>query len=131
MQTTPIVMDGITYRVRTVYNTMERSFQLTEGPNAGNMLSTRRERDLLGTAYSYELQIEADPAYPEEYDGFYEAISAPVDSHTLTLPYGQGTITFEAMIQSGTDVYKGIMGGKKRWGNLTVVYTPIEVQRTE
>lgn len=130
MITTPIIMDGITYRVRTVYNTMERTFSLVEGPNAGTMLSTRRERDLLGTGYSYEMQIEADPAAADDYNAFYEAISAPVPTHEITMPYGNSTITFNAMITGGTDIYYGIIGGVKRWGGLTLTFTPVEVQRT-
>ena len=34
---------------------------------------------------------------------FYEAISAPVDSHSLTVPYAQGTLTFEAYVANGDD----------------------------
>lgn len=127
---TPIVMDGVTYRVRVVYDSMERAFSLLEGPNAGDMLSGRHERDLLGTRYGYAMQVEPDPAHPEDYDAFFQAISAPVDSHEITLPYGQTTITYEAMIESGRDTYAGILGGKKRWKGLQVNYKPIEPQRT-
>lgn len=127
---TPIVMDGTTYRVRVVFDSMRRSFELREGPNAGDMLSGRHERDLLGTGYGYTMQVEPDPAYPEDYDAFYEAISAPVDSHQITLPYGQTTITYEAMVESGRDTYAGILGGKKRWKGLQINYRPIELQRT-
>lgn len=127
---TPIAMDGITYRVRVVYDSMERSFALREGPNAGDMLSGRHERDLLGTEYGYAMLVEPDPAHPEDYDAFFEAISAPVDSHEVTLPYGQSTITYEAMIDSGRDTYGGILGGKKRWKGLRVNYKPVEPQKT-
>ena len=34
--------------------------------------------------------LSEDPAAPEDYDAFFEAISAPVEAHTVTLPYGQG-----------------------------------------
>lgn len=127
--TTPIIMDGVTYRVRVVYDTMKRSFELVEGKNAGTMLSGRDERDLLGTKYGYVMAIEPDPAYPQEYDKFYEAISAPVDTHQITLPYGQSTITYEAKIENGTDTWGGKLGGSNRWKGLTVNYKPIEPQR--
>lgn len=127
---TPIVMDGITYRVRVIYDSMARAFSLLEGPNAGDMLSGRHERDLLGTRYGYSMQVEPDPAHPEDYDAFYDAVSAPVDSHQITLPYGQSTISYEAMIESGQDTYAGILGGKQRWKGLQINYRPIEPQRT-
>lgn len=122
-------MDGTTYRVRIVYDTLIRSFELLEGVNAGEMLSGRHERDLLGTGYTYQMQVEPDPRYPTDYDAFFEAISAPVDSHTIIMPYGQTTITYEAMVESGQDTYRGIVSGRTRWRGLTVQYRYIEPQR--
>ena len=122
-------MDGTTYRVRIVYDTLVRSFELLEGVNAGEMLSGRHERDLLGTGYTYQMQVEPDPRYPTDYDAFFEAISAPVDSHTIIMPYGQTTITYEAMVESGQDTYRGIVGGRTKWRGLTVHYRYIEPQR--
>ena len=122
-------MDGTTYRVRIVYDTLVRSFELLEGVNAGEMLSGRHERDLLGTGYTYQMQVEPDPRYPTDYDSFFEAISAPVDSHTIIMPYGQTNITYEAMVESGQDTYRGIVGGRTKWRGLTVQYRYIEPQR--
>ena len=122
-------MDGTTYRVRIVYDTLIRSFELLEGVNAGEMLSGRHERDLLGTGYTYQKPVEPDPRYPTDYDAFFEAISAPVDSHTIIMPYGQTTITYEAMVESGQDTYRGIVGGRTKWRGLTVQYRYIEPQR--
>ena len=122
-------MDGTTYRVRIVYDTLVRSFELLEGVNAGEMLSGRHERDLLGTGYTYQMQVEPDPRYPTDYDAFFEAISAPVDSHTIIMPYGQSTITYEAMVESGQDTYQGTVAGQTKWRGLTVQYRYIEPQR--
>lgn len=124
-----ITMDGIHYRVRVVFDSLERAFDLLSGPNAGNMLTGRRERDLLGTGYSYSMEVSPDPRFPSDYDAFYEAISAPVDSHTVTLPYGQGTITYEASVDSGKDKYHGKVGSTNRWRSLSVQFDYIEPQR--
>lgn len=123
-------MDGTTYHVRIVYDTLVRAFELMEGVNAGEMISGRHERDLLGTGYTYQMQVEPDPRYPQDYDAFFHAISAPVNSHTIVMPYGQTTITYEAMIESGQDTYQGMMAGRARWRGLTVQYRYIEPQRT-
>ena len=123
-------MDGTTYHVRIVYDTLVRTFELMEGVNAGEMISGRHERDLLGTGYTYQMQVEPDPRYPQDYDAFFHAISAPVDSHTIVMPYGQTTITYEAMIESGQDTYQGMVAGRARWRGLTVQYRYIEPQRT-
>lgn len=124
-----ILMDGTLYRVRVVYNTMERSFSLRSGENEDYMISGRHHRDLLGTAYAYEMGIEPNPAYPEDYDAFYQSVSAPVDSHAVTLPYGQETITFQAEVSSGKDAWTGKLAGKNRWTGLKIRFSPISLQR--
>lgn len=126
----PLVMDGTTYRVAIVYDTILRHFELVEGPNAEDMMSGRHERDLLGTRFSYQLQVEADRDHPEDYDAFYNAITDPnVPNHTITLPFGQSTITYEAQIISGDDLYKGPVNGYKRYTGLVVNYSPTRLQR--
>lgn len=124
-----ITMDGTLYRVRIKYPSLERSFRLLSGENAGSMKTGREDRDLLGTGYTYEMQVEPDPAYYADYDAFYEAISAPVESHTITLPYGQSTMTFQARVDSGKDSSLGKIGGVQRWTGLTVSFAYLYPQR--
>lgn len=124
-----IVMDQVTYHLRVKYETIGRSFHLDDGDNADYMLSGLYKRDLLGTYYDYSMEVEPDPMYPADYDNFFEAITAPVDSHSLTLPYGQSTITFNAMVTSGSDLYRGKVAGFNRWGGLQVQFTAQKPQR--
>lgn len=124
-----ITMDGIHYRVRIIFDSLKRSFELLSGPNAGNMLTGRKERDLLGTGFSYQLEVAPDPRFPGDYDAFYDAISSPVESHTIIMPYGQTTIQYDAAIKSGQDLYHGQIGGVNRWRKLTVKYEYIEPQK--
>lgn len=118
-----ITMDGVVYRLFVRYESLGRSFRLEDGDNAGKMLSGYQKRDLIGTYYDYSMQVDPDPAAPGDYDAFFDAISAPVDSHSLTLPYGQSTITFDAMVTSGDDAYQGKVAGRQRWGGLQVQFT--------
>ena len=111
-----VIMDGVSYRLNVRYETLGRSFRLDEGQNAGKMLSGDYTRDLMGTYY--------------DYDAFFDAISAPVKSHSLTLPYGQSTITFGAMVSVGTDLYQGKVANRTRWGGLQVQFTAKKPQRT-
>lgn len=128
--TEPIILDGVIYRVRMKYPGRERSFELLSGKNAGTSLAVREIRDLLGTAYSFKMEIEADPAYPQDYDNFYWAISAPVDYHVIVLPFGQTTMGFEAKVTSGTDIDYGVQSGHRRYKGLTINFTPMQPQRT-
>lgn len=124
-----LVVDGTAYRVRVVYNSLVRAFELREGPNAGDMLSGRHERDLIGTKYTYEMEIEPDPRYQSDYDALYDKLSDPVTSHTVTVPYGQSTLTYAAMIERGSDTYKGEFAAQRRWGGLTVAFKALTVQK--
>ena len=125
-----VQLDGKLYHVRLAFDTYLESFRLIEGPNAGDMLSGRHERDLLGTEYSHQFGVEMDPANPEDYDEFYHAISAPVASHTVVVPHGQGVLSYQAMVQSGQKKLRWKVAGKLWWYGLVVNYSPLEPQRT-
>lgn len=125
-----ITIDGIEYAVRIKYETLERDFAIMEGNNSGVSITGRTIPDVYGTKYAYSVQVEPNPSNPSAYDAFYEKISEPVDYHTVVLPYGQSTMTFQARILSGKDVFTGMMGGYNRWKGLSVTFSPIEPQRT-
>lgn len=124
-----LTVDGIEYRVRVVYGSLSRRFEVVEGPNSGTAITAKAIRDILGTGYSYTMNVEPDPAFPQDYDEFYQAITAPVESHVIELPYGQTTMQFEAMVQSGEDSMGATLGGVTRWHGLSVTFVPLRLQR--
>lgn len=126
---TGIQMDGVHYRVRVVYDTLQESARLPDGPNAGDMLSGRYERDLVGTYYDHQMDVEPDPRYPGDYDAFFAAITAPVATHTVVMPHGQRTITYQAMVYSAQHTSRGKMAGKRRWHGLSVQFQANAPQR--
>lgn len=124
-----ITMDGVPYRLRVKLGTLRRSFRIEESERSGMVKSGEEFRDIIGTYYDYTMDVEPDPAAPEDYDAFFEAISAPVESHTVTLPYGQGTITYQAMVSAGEDKQRDKVAGVTRWTGLTVTFTAKMPQR--
>lgn len=122
-------MDGVPYRVRVPTGGLKRSFDVLDGPNAGRMLGGRMTRDVVGTFYNYQLEISRDGASLEEYDRLFEVLSAPVDSHTVTFPYGQDTLTFEAYVTKGNDSLLRKNKGKSYWGGLSVQFVAMAPQR--
>lgn len=117
---TGLTVDNVYYNVAVTFDSMERSFELIEGTNGGTAITGRAIRDILGTSYSYSMNVEPRDGYESDYDDFYYAITAPVDFHNVVVPFGQNLFAFEAKITSGTDTYKGNYGGTEHWGGLKV-----------
>jgi len=114
----PITLDGRTYTSIHVKK-ITRSFSVLDGENAGRVMSGAMQRDVIGTYYNYQAEIDGDAVNRWEYDDFWEAISAPVDSHTLVVPYAQETLTFQAYVSQGQDELLVMEPAANRWGNLS------------
>lgn len=123
-------LDGRAYNMIVPADGIKRSFQVLDGDNAGRTLSGIMSRDIIGTYYNYSLTVQPHGNDPAEYDAFYEAISAPVDSHSLRFPYGQSTLTFQAYITSGEDTLQFQENGQNYWGGLTINFIAMGPQRT-
>lgn len=124
-----IIMDGVAYRVRVKLGTLEESFRIEDGDNAGTAMSGDTIRDVVGTYYDHTLEVEADPEAPGDYDAFFQAISAPVESHSITLPHQNSTITYEAMVTSGRHTKKDRIRDRTRWTGLKVEFVAKKPQR--
>ena len=123
----PITMDGVTYSTLHVVS-LKRSFSVLDGENAGRVQTGRMDRDIIGTYYNYQVEIDPD-ASREDYDACFWAISAPVDSHTLVVPFAQSTLTFEAYVSQGQDELTFMEDNANRWENLGFNFIAMEPQR--
>lgn len=124
-----INMDGVDYRVYIAYPSRVMDFEILEGPNSGKSLNAREIRDIAGTKYNYTMTVQPDPDNPEDFDALYYAISAPVASHMVTMPFGQDVITFEAVVRSGRITDHGYRAGFRRWKDMQISLEAIEPQR--
>lgn len=107
---------------------LQRSFRIPDGPNAGEMLSGEHERDLIGTYYDYDLILSVENLAANEYDALFETLSAPVNSHSVEMPYGMSSLTFVAMIEAGKDELIPMDDGTW-WGNLEITVRAKKPQR--
>lgn len=122
-------VDGVEYPGVFV-KTIKRSFNVLDGENAGRTMDGAMQRDIIGTYYSYRLELDSSFSNPEEYDALFEAISAPADSHTVSFPYGQSVLTFSAYVANGEDDLSHIYrGGFNKWDNLSINFVAMEPQR--
>ena len=124
-QAVGLTIDGVTYNVGIEYDSIERSFELREGDGKGTSVTGRAIRDLIGTFYIYKLKVKPLPDNPGAYDSLYKVVSNFNNIHSVTMPFGQNTITFDAYIDKGDDVYDGYYATYQRWDELDLTIEPI------
>ena len=122
-----ITVDGKTYNVGVT--SLKRGAAILDGKNAGRVLSYRMVRDIGGTFYNYDITFGTSSLSAEDYDAMYEVLTAPVDYHIITVPYGQGTKTFEAYVSNASDVLRRMTDKGNLWGELTIKFTAMEPNR--
>ena len=120
-------IDGKEYTVGV--ESLKRNAELTEGDSGGTALNGRVLRDLRGVYYHYTVALQTALTTPEEYNALYDVLTAARESHIVTLPYGEDTITFEAMIE-GVDDALLPAEDTRLWGDLTVTFRAMQPYRT-
>ncbi|MEA4894566.1 MAG: hypothetical protein VB064_04815 [Oscillospiraceae bacterium] len=108
---------------------LKRSFEILDGENVGRVKTGDMKRDIIGTYYNYSMQLDTSEASLAEYDALYETLSAPVDSHVLTVPYAQGALTFDAYVTSGEDELISMESGRNKWEGLSVRFIAMSPKR--
>lgn len=101
---------------------LSRGFEVKDGGNEGFALSGLHLRDVVGVYLTYTLTIDAALLSPADYDALFEILSAPKDYHTVTFPYGQSTITFEAEITEGGDNLLLSEDTYNTWQDLSITF---------
>lgn len=127
--TSILSLDGKEYPNLHVVS-LKRSFAVLDGDNVGRVMTGAMTRDIIGTYYNYSMEIDPVSSDLSEYDEFYEAISAPVDSHVLTVPYAQTTLTFDAYVANGEDELVSKYGSRNDWQNLAINFVAMKPKRT-
>ena len=126
-----LTVDGREYKDIHIVPPIKRSFQILDGENAGRLATSgKMVRDIIGTFYNYSITINKDKSNVAEYDEFYEAISAPVNSHEIIVPYAQETMTFDAYVTNGTDELTLIDDNGNKWNALQINFIAMNPKRT-
>lgn len=108
---------------------LNRNGKVKESKLSGDVKSGAHFRDIIGTYYDYEMTIGSNALSEVEYDALYEILSAPVEFHKVTLPYGSRVLTFQAYIEDTSDSLTADNGKTRRWGNLSVRFYAQKPQR--
>ena len=122
-----VTIDGTSFDVGVEY--IKRQARIEDGPNAGNSKRGDWIRDVYGTFYDYILAFDTSSGLSkEDYDTLYGILTAPVEFHTLVVPYGQSTLSFQAGI-TGAEDNVILMDDGTVWGNLSITFRAKSPQR--
>lgn len=122
-----VTIDDTSFDVGVEY--IKRKARIEDGPNAGNSKRGDWIRDVYGTFYDYILAFDTSAGLTRaDYDTLYNVITAPVEFHTLVVPYGQSTLSFEAGI-TGAEDNVILMDNGTVWGNLSITFRAKSPQR--
>ena len=122
-----VTIDGASFDVGVEY--IKRQARIEDGPNAGNSKRGDWIRAVYGTYYDYILAFDTSAGLSRaDYDTLYSILTAPVEFHTLVVPYGQSTLSFAAGI-TGAEDNVILMDDGTVWGNLSITFRAKSPQR--
>lgn len=124
-----LTVDGRNFNVVIKAGSLQRSFEVAEGAGSLAFINGDVDPDIIGTYYNYSMEIDTKMTSPEEYDALWEVLSAPVEFHTVSFPYAQDVLTFEARITGGGDSFYRRINGKNYWGQMSVDFKAKKPQR--
>lgn len=120
-----ITIDNTTFDVGVIKITRKASQKVDA---LGTTLDLIKHYDIQGTYYDYEVELATQHMELNAYDNLYEAVTTPT-THTVTLPYGQSTLTFEARVTVASDVLVKSFTNFKKWGILKITFEALSPQK--
>ena len=121
-----ITIDDVTYKVGIIKFTRTASQELE---SLGTTLDLRKHYDVKGTYYDYEVELATNNLDVGTYDELYEVLTNPQESHVVTMPYGQSSITFEARVSVASDSLVKNYNIFKKWGSIKVKFEALTPQK--
>ena len=122
-----VTIDGASFDVGVTR--IRRKARIQDGQNAGDAKRGDWIRDVYGTYYDYILAFDTSAGLSRaDYDTLYSILTAPVEFHTLVVPYGQSTLSFAAGI-TGAEDNVILMDDGTVWGNLSITFRAKSPQR--
>ena len=122
-----VTIDGASFDVGVSY--IKRKARIKDGQNEGESKRGDWIRDVYGTFYDYILAFDTSAGLTRaDYDTLYSILTAPVEFHSLVVPYGQSTLSFFAGI-TGAEDNVILMDDGTVWGNLSITFRAKNPQR--
>ena len=120
------LMDGTSYDGLFV-KSLARKCSILDGDNAGRLLNGSMVRDIIGSFFSYEMEIDALSSRKDVYDRFYEQITrTDVESHLARFAYGQAFLQQQMYVAEVEDTLIRCDDNGNHWGNLKVTFVAMK-----
>lgn len=120
------LMDDTSY-VGLVVTSLKRGCSVLDGDNAGRMLNGSMTRDIIGSFFTYEMEIDASGCDRAVYDRFYEQVTrADVDSHLCRFAYGQQYLQQRMYVAEVSDTLLHCAKDGNLWGRLNVKFVAMD-----
>ena len=114
-------IDGVEYRVKC---TATRGAEIRESDISGLLLNGQILRDVLGTYFTYDIQLEMPLKNKGRYASLIEQLTEPVDGHLFVLPYNNSTLELTGKAEDVEDVWKQLPSGYTYWDGLKFTIEP-------
>ena len=121
-----VIIDGKTFDVGIVKVTRKPR---KETIDIGTTYNGTKHKRAIGTYFDYDVEINTKKCNVAEYDRLYEVLTAPIAEHTVTLPYGQDTITILCDITVSNDSVVQSFNSFRRWSSLTITFNALELSK--
>lgn len=124
------IIDGVDYSALVHAESITESFETIAHDTAATKQDGADYFDMIGTRFSHSLTLKKRNATTAaQWDALYDVISNPTESHTVTLPHNQSTITYDAHIYNGSRPLLRQAVGVNVWGDITIEMKAISSQK--
>lgn len=114
-------IDGVEYGVACEAT---RSAEVRESDISGLLLNGQIFRDVLGTYFTYDIQLTMPLKNKGRYAALIEQLTEPVDGHAFVLPYNNETLELTGKASDIEDVWKKLPSGYTYWDGLRFTIEP-------
>jgi len=112
-----ISIDNVTYHANWVEKSLVRKAEIINGDASGRLQGTKAMYlDYVGTFYNYTGDLcRAADCTDSEWEELYIALTNPINDHTITVPFGNTTITSRFYISSVESKLITAKRGRNEW----------------
>lgn len=117
------------FDVTVAISSIEESFNVLDGENAGRVLSGKMVRDVIGTYIGHKVTFFNGKSH-SDFDALWDYLIAHSvdDSVLLEAADGQSSLSYQAYYTSGTRTLRTAADGVNQWDEIEINFIPMDAQ---